>query len=719
MAILEGQAHQGASSNMGGRTKQSVLLIIPFYRGLDLAENQHRHLVALADELHRTNTAVAIVNDYPGDKELARELQDTVNDLVAGGVSATYLANEANLGFVGSANRGLELALSAHQDAVLLNSDCYPAPGCIETMIRIAREEETTGFVIPRSNRATLATVPFWGNGVDLDRETVRYYFDFAQRYLPEQQTVPTAPGSCLLIRWSVLATVGVFDEIYAPGYNEENDLVMRANRVGFRAIMANRAFAWHDESVSFGDTKATLEAEHATILRDRYPEYQRAIAQDEQGHDRRVERLIMEIARAKRERPSLLIDMSILQRHHNGTFLLASRLCRALIEHLGSRMDITVLGDRGILDFHGLTRTIQNVNVYKSASWMTQPFTFSFRPAQPFTMYAVSSYSNLAAFNIFLMLDIIAYDCLYLEVENTELAAALKVMADVASALVFISESAKGTFEYRFEPDARQVHSVALPSTRLSDYDAPPAPSPVEASQPYFLVIGNHFEHKMVTSTAEYLRARFPKYHIKTLGYHGKTDPGVMSFTAGELSDDQMQALYREAKAIIFPSNYEGFGFPSVESIRWGKHVVQRRRRVGAEIADTYEQAQTHMHFFDELEELGRVITDLEQRGFAAQELSLEDGQGWDMSVQAISDAMETLLDNLDRHIPLIDKRIRIMEWLAAAKQSGVTEGLKHQVGVTQMQIASAELEAIKASKSWRVTAPLRKLATFARRVR
>jgi GT2 family glycosyltransferase len=702
---------------MSGTTKQPLLLIIPFYRGLDLAQKQHRHLVALADELHRSATDVVLVNDFPGDEELAAELQAIVGDLEAKGVAARYVANDVNLGFVGSANRGLLEALNAKQDALLLNSDCYPEPGCIETLIRIAGEEETTGFVIPRSNRATLATVPFWGNQVDLDPEEVHYYFDFARRYLPEQQTVPTAPGSCMLIRWSVLATVGVFDEIYAPGYNEENDLVMRANRVGFRAIMANRAFAWHDESVSFGDTKARLEAEHGKILRSRYPEYQQVIAEDERGHDRRFERMIMEVARAKRERPTLLIDMSILDRHHNGTFLLASHLCRALIEQLGSGMEITVLGDRGILDFHGLKETIQNVNVYKSASWISQPFTFSFRPAQPFTLHAVSTYSDDAVFNIFLMLDIIAYDCLYLEVENPELAPALKLMADVASALIFISTSAQQTFEYRFQPDERQAHSVSLPSTKLSDYEAPPAVSPAGEQQPYLFVVGNHFDHKMVTSTTEFLRANFPRYRVKTLGYHGKPDEGVDSFAAGELSDDEMQGLYRDATAIIFPSNYEGFGFPTVESIRWGKHVIQRRRRVGMEIRDTYALAQSNLHFFDELDELNTLVAELERGGFSVSDFSLEEGHGWEQSVQAITDVMGALLGDLDRQIPLVDKRIRTMEWLAVAKQAGVNEARKTVASSRNEQAAQRELAAIKATKSWKMTAPLRTLRTLARR--
>jgi len=55
----------------------------------------------------------------------------------------------------------------------------------------------------------------------------------------------------------------------------------------------------------------------------------------------------------------------------------------------------------------------------------------------------------------------------------------------------------------------------------------------------------------------------------------------------------------------------------------------------------------------------------------------------------------------------------------LADAKQAGVNEARKTHASSHDEQAAQRELAAIKATRSWKVTAPLRKLATFSRRAK
>ena len=82
-----------------------------------------------------------------------------------------------------------------------------------------------------------------------------------------------------MLISSIVLERFGLFDEIYSPGYNEENDFVCRINRYGYSAVAANRAFVFHFETSSFGTRRRNLEARNSQILLNRYPEYSRKIA--------------------------------------------------------------------------------------------------------------------------------------------------------------------------------------------------------------------------------------------------------------------------------------------------------------------------------------------------------------------------------------------------------------------------------------------------------
>ena len=84
---------------------------------------------------------------------------------------------------------------------------------------------------------------------------------------------MPTAVGFCMLIKNVVLRQLGVFDPVYSPGYNEENDFVCRINRHGYSAVSAHHAFVFHDESSSFGPRRKALDQRNRQVLDTRYPD--------------------------------------------------------------------------------------------------------------------------------------------------------------------------------------------------------------------------------------------------------------------------------------------------------------------------------------------------------------------------------------------------------------------------------------------------------------
>ncbi len=281
-----------------------------------------RGLRSVANELVQAHASVWLYNDSPDHEGLRVALAEAVGRGCSRGRVRT-LANEANLGFIGTCNRAFDLAIEEGADVLLLNSDTEVTTGAISEILAVSTLDPMIGFVCPRSNNATLATLPHSIEHVDVSAEQARSLFLPIARRLPRFSFIPTAVGFALWIRGTVLAEFGHFDTVYGKGYNEENDLIMRANRAGYRAALANHAFVWHQGEQSFSTTsqqRSEREQVNASILRKRYPEYDSLIYRYFTSPEYRAEKLL-EALEPVDERRTIAFDFSSFGPFHNGTF--------------------------------------------------------------------------------------------------------------------------------------------------------------------------------------------------------------------------------------------------------------------------------------------------------------------------------------------------------------------------------------------------------------
>jgi len=248
----------------------SVDVIVPVYRGYAETLCAIRQvLAARCATPHR----LVVIDDASPDARLRRQL-----DALAGRGLFELLRNEANRGFVATANRGMRLSAN---DVVLLNADTEVFDGWLDRLRAAAYSSADYATATPLSNAATILSypIPLRDNrkppGLSpkqLDR--------IAAALGAAPIEIPTAIGFCMYVKRAALDHAGLFDEAaFGRGYGEENDFCMRARKLGWRHAAAADTFVWHWSGRSFGGSRKRRIAQAMRTMRRLHPEYAGIIA--------------------------------------------------------------------------------------------------------------------------------------------------------------------------------------------------------------------------------------------------------------------------------------------------------------------------------------------------------------------------------------------------------------------------------------------------------
>jgi glycosyltransferase involved in cell wall biosynthesis len=108
-------------------------------------------------------------------------------------------------------------------------------------------------------------------------------------------------------------------------------------------------------------------------------------------------------------------------------------------------------------------------------------------------------------------------------------------------------------------------------------------APTGEAASGDYVLAVGTLEPRKNLARTVE--AARLAGVELRVVGARGWGGVEVPGW-AGRVADEELAALYRGARCLVFPSLYEGFGLPVLEAMACGTPVVTTRGGATEEVA-------------------------------------------------------------------------------------------------------------------------------------
>lgn len=182
----------------------------------------------------------------------------------------------------------------------------------------------------------------------------------------------------------------------------------------------------------------------------------------------------------------------------------------------------------------------------------------------------------------------------------------------ELATEIITISDFSKQTFVEKLGIDPSKVHVIHLAAgDNFSQSDQKRNDIKIKYSLPdnYFLYPANAWAHKnhLILIMAFYLyRKTFDnQMHLVLAGSDTKSNPAIQTLIDQDhLQDrvhildyvhkDDMPELYNHAKALVFPSNFEGFGIPLLEAMAMGCPII------ASNTTSIPEVAENAAYFFD-----------------------------------------------------------------------------------------------------------------------
>ncbi|WP_139558671.1 glycosyltransferase [Methylotetracoccus oryzae] len=245
----------------------AVDVVVPVYAG---AAVTLRCLHSVLRARQQTRFELTVINDASPD----RDLVETLTTLASRGLFR-LLHNDKNLGFVQTANRGMQL--NKERDVVLLNSDTEVYGDWLDRLRAAARRNANVGTVTPLSNNATICSYPVFLQDNPYPIEIEYEELDRLASEVNRGRVVvaPTGVGFCMYVARACLDDVGLFDpEAFGRGYGEENDFCQRAIHHGWTNLVACDVFVRHWGSASFQGERANRIKGAMATMRRRHPNY-------------------------------------------------------------------------------------------------------------------------------------------------------------------------------------------------------------------------------------------------------------------------------------------------------------------------------------------------------------------------------------------------------------------------------------------------------------
>ena len=433
----------------------------------------------------------------------------------------------------------------------------------------------------------------------------------------------PCGAAPLVLIRDRVLQEAGQLDHYYESFPSAMSDLMLRANRMGFS--VTSRAARY------LGPAPCAPDEGDERLLHLRYPEHRPKLRQAAGGVPAEARRLVEALATPR----DVALDLTGLRAWHDGTSALSVAIATALAHD--SRFDLKLLCSEAAARHHGLDR-LAGARVVNPQG---RPRAAAcFKVGQPFTREELLFTWSVAPVAGFYMLDAISLDVERLSVDvNLDLL--WRLLFEHSELVGYLSRYTRDQMGRRFGRDGERGF-VALCSTAIDEYAALEGDVGDDV-----LLVGNAYEHKNLVGAVRAIHARSPQTRLNVLGRVLESRPNVTWLDSGTLPHNRLQQLYAEARAVVFPSLYEGFGLPIMHGLAARRPVLAINQPVFREIRDRTRWG-AGLHLFLTTTALAENLDKVCRAGFPSAPGAARE-QRWSDAARTIGDAVADALAGFD----------------------------------------------------------------------
>ena len=249
--------------------RPTASLIIPVYSGAELTR---RCLESIRDNTDQVSYEVIVIDD---------EADEATKLLLENVEGARIIANEQNLGYLRSMNRGA--AAARGEWLVLCNNDIEVTPVWLQSMIVCATLDPKIGVIAPKfvspDGRVSEAGGILWSDGTGVNYGRGEDPTQFAYEFTRE---VDYGSAAALMVKDELWRELGGFDERYMPMYYEDADLCMQARASGWRVMYEPSSVVVHLEGGTAGTDPQAGHKRHQEVNRVKFVEKWKAVLEAE-----------------------------------------------------------------------------------------------------------------------------------------------------------------------------------------------------------------------------------------------------------------------------------------------------------------------------------------------------------------------------------------------------------------------------------------------------